>query len=187
MVWRTLERCVWVTQGLGGSSSLEEYLAGEAYYSVLPELHKHYLLLAQSRHDLPESLRHRFTKCLGTCNLCDHFFMYVHTRRLLNGRNDKRINHLLTIYWRIVATCGQQGNGRGSYSTWDRRSLLVTPPILCDDALLFQANKSPYPLRSYSRYVVSIVATSIQDYRTIELLFRASSSSGLGANASLAS
>lgn len=38
-----------------------------------------------------------------------------------------------------------------------------------------------------SQYVVSILATSIQDYRTIELLFKASSSSGLGANASLAS
>ena len=38
-----------------------------------------------------------------------------------------------------------------------------------------------------SQYVVSILATYIQDYRTIELLFKASSSSGLAANASLAS
>ena len=38
-----------------------------------------------------------------------------------------------------------------------------------------------------SQYAVLYLATSIQHYRTMELLFKASSSSGLWANASLAS
>lgn len=40
---------------------------------------------------------------------------------------------------------------------------------------------------NFFQYVVSTLATYVQDYRTIELLFKASNNSGLEANASLAS
>lgn len=121
-------------------------------------------------------------------------FMYAHTRRLLFVCNDECINRLVALCsWKITATYTQSGT-KEEATPPGIDGLFKTPPILCDDALLSHASRLQLrlirrhiPYKHSSQYVISILAKSIQDYRTIELLFKASSSSGLGANASLAS
>ena len=135
-----------------------------------------------------------FTECPGTRSVCDHFLHMCTHKKTANWAQWRVYQPfpdtlLAETQWQHMRSREMEEGPTppviDGLSSIRRVFYMMMPYCLKHAGLKHQLVSCRY--RTSSWYVGSILATSIQDYRTIELLFKASSSSGLEANASLAS